>query len=343
MSIPATDLLRGLLRDVSRSFYLTLRLLPECVRPQIGVAYLLARATDTLADTTALPMDQRLFALRSLRERILGSNEEKLDFRYTVQSQTSAAEIALLKRIEEVVAVLNEFPCFDRCCIREVIATITSGQELDLQRFHAAEPSALTSLVTDAELEDYTFRVAGCVGGFWTRICRSHLYPRAPLDLPRYLEDAVLFGKGLQLVNILRDLATDLAHGRCYLPSERLTRHGLMPADLRSPQAVDRFRPLLREYLERTGRYLTAGWRYTCVTPRRQMRVRIACALPLLIGAETLRLLAEGNVLDGSRRIKISRRRVKSLLIRTALLHPFRQRWENLFNVDLPCVNGDPT
>ena len=43
--------LNGLLQGVSRSFYLTLRVLPGSIRPQIGLAYLLARTTDTIADT----------------------------------------------------------------------------------------------------------------------------------------------------------------------------------------------------------------------------------------------------------------------------------------------------
>ncbi|MFM8358454.1 MAG: squalene/phytoene synthase family protein, partial [Verrucomicrobiota bacterium] len=55
----APDLLTSLLRDVSRSFYLTLWILPSSVRRPIGLAYLLARATDTIADTALLPAAER--------------------------------------------------------------------------------------------------------------------------------------------------------------------------------------------------------------------------------------------------------------------------------------------
>ena len=64
--------LDALLRATSRSFYLTLRVLPRAIRPQIGLAYLLARATDTIADTKIVPVERRLEALRALRARILG-------------------------------------------------------------------------------------------------------------------------------------------------------------------------------------------------------------------------------------------------------------------------------
>lgn len=332
----APDLLTTLLRDVSRSFYVTLRLLPRGVRPQIGIAYLLARATDTIADTEVLPATERMAALRALRDRVLGNDSSPLDFSGLENSQASPGERELLGRIEEVLGALEQFSCFDRCCLREVISTITSGQELDLQRFSEASGDRIVALETDEEFEDYTFRVAGCVGGFWTRICRSNLYPDAPIDLPTYLENGVRFGRGLQMVNILRDLPADLRKGRCYLPALELARHGLSARDLSSPSSADRFRPLFRRYLERAAGHLEAGWRYTCGTPRRQMRVRVACALPLLIGAETLRLLASSNVLDATRRVKVPRRQVKGMLARAVLLHPFRARWEGLFRMDLP-------
>ncbi|MCI0869448.1 MAG: squalene/phytoene synthase family protein, partial [Chloroflexi bacterium] len=47
-------LLTDLLKGVSRSFYLTLRVLPGGIREPVGLAYLLARAADTIADTTLI-------------------------------------------------------------------------------------------------------------------------------------------------------------------------------------------------------------------------------------------------------------------------------------------------
>lgn len=331
MSDAAPGIPSSLLREVSRSFYLSLRLLPAQVRAQIAVAYLLARATDTIADTAVLPVADRLDALRRLRERILGCETSPLVLEGLAKNQANPGEGALLGRIEEVVAILDRFACFDRCCVREVLATITSGQELDLQRFQGAGSARILALQNDEELEDYLFRVAGCVGGFWTRLCRSHLYPEAPLDLPRYLDDAVRFGRGLQLVNILRDLPADLRQGRCYVPADGLQRAGLTPDDLLDPASEPRFRALYGGLLARAHEYLASGWRYTCLTPRRQVRVRIACALPILIGQDTLRLLEAENVLDATRRIKVPRRRVRALLAKTVFWHPFPSRWERLF------------
>jgi farnesyl-diphosphate farnesyltransferase len=331
MSHAATLPLATLLRGVSRSFYLTLRLLPREVRTQVEVAYLLARATDTIADTEVVPMEERLDALDGLRDRILGCREEAVTFHRLAEEQALPAERALLERMEEVIGLLQTFPCFDRCCVREVLSTIVSGQRLDLVRFGRARSNAVVALSTEEELDDYTFRVAGCVGGFWTRLCRSHLYPGEALDLQRYLDDAVRFGKGLQLVNILRDVPADLRQGRCYLPQDQLADHGLTPKDLGRPEVGLQLAPVYRHHLERAADHLEAGWRYTCTTPRNQHRIRLGCALPLLLGVDTLKLLGKANILDGGHRIKVPRTQVRLWLMRTVFWLPFPRRWENLF------------
>src|SRR3954469_2702394 len=92
------DLLTDLLKAVSRSFYLTLRVLPKAIRRQIGLAYLLARTTDTIADTEIVSVEQRLKMLQALRERILGTSAVRLDFGQLAQQQGSPAERVLLER-----------------------------------------------------------------------------------------------------------------------------------------------------------------------------------------------------------------------------------------------------
>src|SRR5471032_23470 len=234
--------LPDLLQATSRSFYLTLRVLPARVRPQIGLAYLLARTTDTIADTELVPPAQRLDALQKLRERILGQNSAPLNFGELAQKQNLSAEKLLLEKIEDALAALKKFPAEDQTLIRNVLAVITSGQEMDLQRFGGLNSTAsgptgrqIIALETAAELDDYIYRVAGCVGEFWTKICRAHLFPKAKMNDALLLTNGIRFGKGLQLVNILRDLPVDLSKGRCYLPSDRLEEAGLFPEVMFSP------------------------------------------------------------------------------------------------------------
>lgn len=325
-----------LLRDVSRSFYLTLRVLPAGIRNQIGLAYLLARTTDTVADTELVPLIQRLHALQALRDRIQGKSRSALELGELARQQGSPAERRLLEQCESSIAAVNALSAADQQLVRNVLDTITSGQELDLRRFAEATAQHIISLATDADLDDYTYRVAGCVGEFWTRMCRAHLFPQAALDDQLLLANGVRFGKGLQLVNILRDLPMDLRQGRCYLPAETLNRVSLQPADLLRGETEPRLRPAYNRWLDHAAGHLKAGWDYTNALPRKCVRLRLACAWPLLIGNETLALLRSGPVLDPRHRLKVSRGKVRGIIFRSVLFYPCQTAWQGLFRGSLP-------
>lgn len=318
-----------LLKEVSRSFYLTLRVLPSKIRRQIGLAYLLARTTDTIADTGLVAPEKRLQALKQFRERIMGLSGAPLDFKELRDRQGSPSERILLEKCESALALLETLTPGDRQLIREVLGTITSGQELDLQRFGGASADHILALRTPEELDDYTYRVAGCVGEFWTKMCLAHLYPGKALDKSYLLTNGVRFGQGLQLVNVLRDLPTDLRNGRCYLPADQLTPRGLAPEDLLKPENEGRLRPVYDPWLERAESHLSAGWNYTNALPRGSVRVRLACAWPIQIGLETTKLLRARPVLDPAKRVKVARAEVKKLMLRSVLLYPF-PAWRRL-------------
>jgi farnesyl-diphosphate farnesyltransferase len=334
--------LNDLLKATSRSFYLTLRVLPRAVRPQIGLAYLLARTTDTIADTDIVPLDQRLEALQKLRERILGRSSAPLNFGGLAKQQVSAAEKLLLEKVEDSLVALKELSPEDQSLVRDVLTTITSGQELDLQRFTKASPEQIIALETAAELDDYTYRVAGCVGEFWTKICRAHLFPRELMDERRFIAQGIRFGKGLQLVNILRDLPADLKKGRCYLPVEKLEPAKLFPEILLSPVNEAKFRPLFRKYLDEAEAHLRAGWIYTNTIPFGQFRVRLACAWPILIGRKTIEKLRAAGVIELRQHVKISHGERNGILWRSVLACPFPGAWRRLFPADAIAVDSGP-
>ena len=330
MAEPLAKSLNLLLKGVSRSFYLTLRVLPNPIRPQIGLAYLLARATDTIADTEIVPCAQRLEALRAFRDRILALSSRPLDWGELAAHQGLPAERRLLERHEEIVSLLRQLTPEDLTRVRQALATIISGQELDLLRFGEAKPGAVISLEHERDLSDYTFRVAGCVGEFWTRMCCAHVFPAGTLDEGVLLAEGVQFGQGLQLVNILRDLAGDLSRGRCYLPASRLREHGLAPTDLSRPDYESQFRPVFDHYLQQSRQNLAAGWRYTGRLPHSCIRIRLACAWPILIGLRTLDRLAVTAPLGARNKTKISRAELRSILLRSVVLYPWPSAWNRL-------------
>jgi farnesyl-diphosphate farnesyltransferase len=334
---------RNLLKQVSRSFYLTLRVLPHSVRRPISLAYLLARAADTIADTGLIEVPRRQEALLQLRESIGEASENGREKQVlppamgdlagaqeSIVGEGTPAERILLEHLRELLVSLQSLARDDRMRIRKLLDTITRGQETDLLRFRMRDQ--ICALETEEELEEYAYRVAGCVGEFWTEMCRAHVFPAAGLNDESLLADGVRFGKGLQLVNILRDFPKDLRRGRCYIPQNQLSKYGLIPRDLLDPAAMDRFRPLYDCYLQKAEEYLAAGRRYTLALPFRCVRVRLACAWPLLIGSKTLGQLWLANVLDDGNRVKVGRSEIRRLVLRSAILYPNPRAWNLLIN-----------
>jgi farnesyl-diphosphate farnesyltransferase len=344
MKIQSMDL-EDLLKRVSRSFYLTLRILPHAIKPQLRLAYLLARATDTVADTDAVDVHLRQAVLSDLQKSIqaVSNGQAPLlpDFTLFISSQKASpdqgneAELILLQNFGALLKELKTFQASDRRKIQTVLEIITHGQATDLERFCSSADS-LVALTTDAELDTYTYEVAGSVGEFWTLLCRTHLFPKTALDDVQLLADAVLFGKGLQLVNILRDLPKDLQQGRCYIPEQRLAQYDLKPLDLLDAGNMSRFRPLYNEYLQRTEDFLKAGWRYTTTLPYSSVRVRLACAWPILIGVQTVARLRNSNVLDSRQRVKIMRSDIWRLILKSVFLYPNRKAWNQLYDSEKP-------
>ena len=241
-----------------------------------------------------------------------------------------------MEQVHERVLVLVEARVEDADAeqqrIRQVLDTITSGQMFDLQRFAYATGDTIIPLAREEELDDYTYRVAGCVGKFWTHLSLAHLFEADAATEAQLLETGVRFGKGLQLVNILRDLPADLRMGRCYLPGAVLAEHDLTPRDLLAPETIDRFRAVYDSYLDKAAAHLDAAVEYIGLLPHGQFRLRGSCMMPVLIGQLTLALLRDQNVLDSERRIKVMRPEIKRLRRRTLLALPSVRRSQKLLD-----------
>ena len=233
------ELLHGILKQVSRSFYLTLNVLPDGVRDQMGLSYLFARAADTIADTDLIDRAQRLKYLSQFRGQFQSDTVDWHSVREIqtalVPHQKDSGESILLQRLEDCFRLYEGFSSDDRQRIQWLMDVLPQGMEMDLTHFHAEASGHLTAFSTLDELDRYTYYVAGCVGEFWTTICLRHAIPSPTADRVALFNNAVRFGKGLQLVNILRDLPRDLQQGRCYIPAQRLAKAGLHPA-LRWPR-----------------------------------------------------------------------------------------------------------
>ena len=328
---------RRLLRGVSRTFYLSLTVLPNGLREPVGLAYLLARAADTIADTRLLPPDQRLGLLLSFRDQVRGPAQlpvlEKIKDALT-EAQAIPEERTLLESLPEFLEFLESLPEDDRRLVRTVLATLTYGMEGDLINFPGEDSGEIAALERTADLEKYLYHVAGCVGQFWTEISAAHAAGLNGWDPGAMAELGVAYGKALQLTNILRDLPRDLRIGRCYLPIEQLEPLGLEPPDLLNAEMGPRARPALAQGIRTALSYYADGEEYLLAIPRRCTRLRLAALWPMLIGLATLSRLAqdaqEGLWLEPERPSRVSRKwvyRTIALSLPAVVFNPALKFW----------------
>lgn len=244
-----------LLQEHARTFALTLRFLPPELGDPLGLAYLLARISDTVADAAGIPRERRLGLLACLAGDLAAGEPERWSPEI-LSGELSIPELELVTALPRLLAALERLP--DRPEVLRLWGTILEGQLFDLQRFH---PGA--AALSRVELERYCLLVAGSVGESWTRLIAAHAPAVMTLPLEEMTACAVAYGKGLQLTNILRDRAADRLLGRVY------AREGELPALLDLAEA-----------------WLREGERY--VLHLHGGRIRYASQLPLALARRTL-------------------------------------------------------
>ena len=204
----------------------------------------------------------------------------------------SGADRELMNVFPQLLAALESLPDSEE--VKSVWRTILGAQIFDIERFPSGGDSAPAFPLSPEELSDYTSKVAGSVGEFWTRICFKKIPGYSARAWEEMLPLAQRFGQGLQLVNILRDRRADAARGRVYIPDERFYAEMQNAAEL-----LD------------AGREYAAG-----VVPR---LMRSACLLPLELGRKTLALVAEHPLGEN---LKVPRLEVWGAFLRTLFAKP---------------------
>src|SRR5437764_10877466 len=155
-AVSVSTLRRTILSRVSRSFYLSIRLLPKKLRDPVSLGYLLARASDTIADTAEIPIELRTEKLRLLARGIQGEalGDAIVDLSATLAPlQKNKAERALIKSVQPCLDWLEQSDVLDREEVRTVLELINRGQILDLERFR--DPKRIVGLEASTDLDEY--------------------------------------------------------------------------------------------------------------------------------------------------------------------------------------------
>jgi len=283
----------ALVKGVSRSFYLTLRLLPSNIREVISLGYLLARASDTIADTANLNWERRRECLGIYNDDCIKGKASPDLLKVVAESftqQKHKGERILMAQMESVLSAINVFSLEEQEILKKLIETIIQGQLWDLEYFQGRD--RIKAVKSEEQLDHYTYQVAGCVGEFWTLVLVHHGYLSLS-QKDQMVIKGVNYGKGLQLTNIVRDIGEDFANGRGYIPEAGESLEGILI--------------LSEKWIDRAKDYLQDGIEYAKVLPKG--RLRVATELPAKLGVETLELLENSTLEDrATQKVKISRR-----------------------------------
>lgn len=232
--------IESLLERTSRTFALAIPLLPEPLRSDVTLGYLVFRIADTLEDADCWNRDLRVDSLREFQELLHEMNPDgalQTAARWCDLAPTAnRQDTQLLRQTADVLAALADRQPAAQQIIRSHALRSAAGMAETLA---GADPQGRLALQSISDLRRYCYHVAGIVGEMLTALFREHLAPspaREGLSL-----HAAAFGEGLQLVNILKDAAVDGQNGRSYLP--------------RSAPASEVF-ALAREDLTSAGRYI---------------------------------------------------------------------------------------
>lgn len=310
--------LTAILPRVSRTFALSIAALPEALRDAVGTAYLLCRVLDTFEDDPDL-RDPARAALFDAFDRALRRDGDGLDvlLRPPAEVHGTQAERQLLARVDVVLRALHDLPPQARDAVVPWVVEMGRGM-----RGYCARRDVHGHLVLDdlADLERYCWFVAGTVGQLLTGLFAWHL--EAPVD-GAMRQDASRFGLGLQLVNILKDVAEDAARGVCWLPRAVLAEHGLSADELLDPvhhaaalAVLDDVGAVARGHLRAAGRY-TAAWP---ADDHAGQEIRRFCLVPLALAWHSLDAIAhDRDVLTPGHVPKVGREVVFDVMARAEL------------------------
>ncbi len=310
------DTLQELLTRSSRTFAVGIGILPEPLRAEITIAYLLLRVSDYLEDNQELHDDDKAALLLAWR-RVLGGEEEPhelVERLAAARDETPDARVA--RNATTVLDGLQRLAPEASAILVRRVRESSAGMARWVERGSRFE--------TEADLDDYMHEVAGRVGLLLTELFSLRL---SGLEggRDRMMRLGREFGLALQTVNVIRGLHEDRDRGWVYVPADFIADPGVRPPDLFQPGNHEVAMSVLAQLVDKAERHLDAACAYIRTIPRRHHGVRLFCMLPLFFAVRTL-ALSRGNPDVLERETKMTRAEVIAVT-RNAKLLGFSNRW----------------
>jgi farnesyl-diphosphate farnesyltransferase len=303
---------RAILPGVSRTFALSIRLLPGALNEAVLVSYLLCRIADTIEDDHSATVERKAALLQTLLAA--------LDDPRAAQTLAAAGDelvagenthVDLVRGASHVIAVYDSLAERPRARVRHWVTEMVRGME----KFVRLYPAGIRIRTLD-EYKEYCYYVAGTVGNLLTDLWHEHSAAVGIAEYRALWLRCREFGEALQTVNILKDIAWDAAHENAiYVPEDSLRAHGSSQRTLLDPAHVEQNHAAVQELIALAWRDLDEALEYFVTLPRRALRIRAFCLLPLLFAYATLRELSGSRaMLRAGGTVKISRREVRTLM-----------------------------
>jgi farnesyl-diphosphate farnesyltransferase len=321
-----------MLRQVSRTFALSIEQLPGVLRDSVTMAYLLLRVSDCLEDCDAIPTENKPGLLR-LWAAVLEKKEpvENLVEKIAHLDGQSDAEIYVAQQSGYVLNELYRLP--DE--LQRILVLHVKDTTLGMARWQEHGPY----VEDEAEMDDYMHCVAGIVGYLLTDVFAWYS-PRFAKIKDRIMPLAREYGLGLQAVNILRGMRKDYERGWVYVPRTFYEKVGLTRDSLFLPENLDKSMQVVNMLADKAERHLANGMTYLTSFPAWQYQLRLACMWPLFFAVKTL-ALSRNNADVILQEVKMTRNQVKDIMVKTQLLG-WSNNWVKHFYKELsaPVIKG---
>ena len=293
------------LEAVSRSFSLPISMFQSPLRESVTCAYLFCRIIDTIEDDSSLSSDARSLLYKSFLDFLREKISEQTWLQNIAPIKGSPMEIILAQGMGRVLRTLSSVPdAMQQVCF-QWIAEMCRGMEI-----YSCRPKGndgIRALLDLNDLDRYCYFVAGTVGHLLTELFTLDSPQILHGDIQQILQrNAESFGVGLQLVNIVKDIASDRKNGVSFIP------RSLGIFDLEKPKDAHR---ILAPIFEKAYQNLDAAMEYILAIPPQLKSIRMFLLLPLWMAVPTLqRLYGNDAIFDANARVVISWDDVQSIV-----------------------------
>ena len=321
-----------ILNQVSRSFALTIPLLPDDIKDAVANCYLWCRITDSLEDDPQLSLEQKIYFHQKLIEILdnkFSSQQFITELLPVLSTNISIYEKSLITNLESILKITNALPDQQKYYVTQCVTTMNNLMpEFEKIANH-------TGLENILSLDKYCYVVAGIVGEMLTKLFCNHCnisQEKQNILMPL----ARSFGQALQMTNILKDRWSDYARQISWLPKDFFDNRDI--SVLLTNPSLKLFTIGIKNLIRVNYQHLEKALNYVLLIPSKETGIRRFCLWAIGIAIETLRGINKNPEFTNVKQIKVSRHKLRLIILITDSIVKYNwllKIWFKCFSYDL--------